>query len=69
MNKRSLVLSILEDGKEPGPVPAAFFLHFDPSYRRGQPAIDKHLEYFRYTGMDLVKIQYEHPYPRLESIQ
>ncbi len=69
MNKRSLVLSLLEKDKATGPVPAAFFLHFDPSFRRGQPAIDKHLEYFRYTGMDFVKIQYEHPYPRLESIQ
>jgi uroporphyrinogen decarboxylase len=69
MNKRSLVLSLLEKDKAPGPVPAAFFLHFDSSYRRGQPAIDKHLEYFRYTGMDFVKIQYEHPYPALETIQ
>jgi uroporphyrinogen decarboxylase len=38
-------------------------MHFDPSYHRGQSAIDKHLEFFRYTGMDFVKIQYEQVLP------
>lgn len=46
-----------------GYVPAAFFLHFDPGFHRGQAAVDRHLEYFRATGMDFVKIQYEHPFP------
>ena len=43
MNKREAVLSLLDTGQKPGYIPAAFFLHFDPAYRRGQPAIDKHL--------------------------
>jgi len=60
MNKRELVLSLLDPGQAPEYTPAAFFLHFDPEYHRGQAAIDKHLEFFRYTGMDFVKIQYEH---------
>ncbi len=28
--------------------------------------MDKHLEFFRFTGMDLVKIQFEHPMPSVE---
>ncbi len=69
MNKRDAVLSLLDSGQKPAMIPAAFFLHFDPQFRQGQPAIDKHLEYFRYTGMDFVKIQYEHSFPQLPEIQ
>jgi uroporphyrinogen decarboxylase len=47
-------------------VPAAFFLHFDPAFHKGQAAVEKHLEFFRSTGMDIVKIQFEHPFPRLD---
>jgi uroporphyrinogen decarboxylase len=69
MNKRDLVLSLLDSNHPPTYTPAAFFLHFDPSCHRGQAAIDKHLEYFHYTGMDFVKIQYERSFPRLDTIQ
>jgi len=69
MNKRDLVLSLLDASQTPSYTPAAFFMHFDPSCHRGQGAIDKHLEYFRYTDMDFVKIQYEHTFPRLDNIQ
>ena len=69
MNKREAVLSLLDPNQEPPYVPAAFFLHFGQDYERGQAAIDKHLEYFHYTDMDFVKIQYENPFPRQEAIQ
>lgn len=69
MNKREAVLGILDPVKKPATIPAAFFLHFDPAYRRGQPAVDKHMEFFHATGMDFVKIQYEHPFPQIPSIQ
>lgn len=69
MNKRDQVLTLLDPARTPAYTPAAFFLHFDPACHRGQAAVDKHLEYFRYTGMDFVKIQYEHTFPRLETIQ
>jgi uroporphyrinogen decarboxylase len=69
INKRDAVLGLLDGTQTPGYVPAAFFLHFDPLYHRGQAAVDKHLEYFRYTGMDFVKIQYELTFPRMEEIQ
>jgi uroporphyrinogen decarboxylase len=50
-------------------VPAAFFLHFPPAYHAGAAAVEKHLEYFRYTGMDFIKVQYERTFPQLPQIQ
>jgi uroporphyrinogen decarboxylase len=69
MRKREKVLSLLDPTQTPTYTPAAFFLHFPAACHRGQAAIDKHLEYFHYTGMDVVKIQYEFPFPRLPEIQ
>jgi uroporphyrinogen decarboxylase len=69
MNKRDAVLSVIDPDQKPAYIPAAFFLHFDPAYHRGLAAVDRHLEYFRYTGMDFVKIQYEHGFPRIPEIQ
>lgn len=59
MNKRDALLGHIRGDAALDYVPAAFFMHFDPTYHEGQPAIDKHLEFFRYTGMDFVKIQFE----------
>ena len=70
MNKRDAVLTLLEPGSDPRPVPAAFFLHYGEAYQRGQAAVDRHLEYFRHTGMDFVKVQYEQlqpPYPPIRK--
>ena len=69
MNKRDLLFSVIDPKAKPASIPAAFFLHFDPAYHLGQPAVDKHLEYFRYTGMDFVKIQFELPFPRQTDIR
>jgi uroporphyrinogen decarboxylase len=68
-NKRELVLDLL-DGQSPSRyVPAGFFIHFDTEHHRGQAAIDRHLEYFRFTDMDFVKIQYEGGFPRQTDIE
>ena len=67
--KREAMLSLREGGAGPGYVPAAFFLHFDEASRLGKPAVDKHLEYFRFTGMDFVKIQYERTFPAIPEIR
>jgi uroporphyrinogen decarboxylase len=69
MNKRDVILSLAEGGKTLPYVPAAFFLHFPPAFHAGQAAVEKHLEYFRYTGMDLLKIQYEATFPHRPEIQ
>ena len=68
MNKRDAVLSLLDPAATPDYIPAGFFLHFDPEFRSGQAAVDKHLEFFRYTGMDFVKIQYEKKFPAIPGI-
>ena len=59
MNKREAVLRLLSGEGAPTLIPAAFFLHFDRAYHLGQAAIDRQIEFFRATGMDLVKIQCE----------
>lgn len=69
MNKREAVLSVLDAGRTQAYVPAGFFIHFDPACHRGQAAIDQHLAFFRHTGMDFMKIQYEHPFPFRPEIQ
>jgi uroporphyrinogen decarboxylase len=66
--KREALLSF-KGGGGPGYVPAAFFLHFDERSRLGTPAVAKHLEYFRFTGMDFVKVQYERPFPPRPEIR
>ncbi len=69
MNKRDTVLSLLDASNSQTTIPAAFFLHFDSQFHTGQASVEKHLEFFRYTDMDLVKIQYERTYPHLPEIQ
>ncbi len=69
-SKRQLVLDLLDEGQEPGYVPAGFFIHFSEDEHVGPPAIEKHMEYFRFTDMDFVKIQYEAgfpPHPEIEK--
>ena len=69
MDKRDAVLSLLDLGAAPAHTPAAFFMHFGSAYREGPAAIAKHLDYFRHTGMDFVKIQYEHVFPEIAEIK
>lgn len=69
MTKREVVLGLLDPRKPQTYMPAAFFLHFDPSCHFGQAAVDRHLEFFRTTGMDFIKIQYERNFPRLPAIR
>ncbi len=69
MNKREIVLSLLDSNTSTPYIPAGFFLHFNKRFHRGQPAIDKHIEFFNYTGMDIVKIQYELAMPPQPDIQ
>jgi uroporphyrinogen decarboxylase len=69
MNKRDAVLSILDESKPQEYIPAGFFIHFGAAYHKGPAAIDKHLEFFRHTGMDFVKIQYENVFPHIPEIR
>lgn len=64
MQKREIMLDLIHGRAPAGYTPAAFFLHFDPQYHTGQAAIDRHLQFFRYTGMDFVKVQFEQELPQ-----
>ncbi len=68
-SKRDALLSLRKGGPGPGYVPAAFFMHFGESARFGPAAVEKHLEYFRSTGMDFVKVQYEQAFPPRPEIR
>ena len=67
--KREAMLALLEKGGRQPYIPAAFFIHFDTAFHFGAAAVQKHLEYFRYTGMDFVKIQYERTFPPIPAIK
>jgi len=62
MTKREAVLAV-GDGRVPDFVPAAFFMHFELECHEGRKAVEKHIGFFRFTGMDLAKIQYERKFP------
>jgi uroporphyrinogen decarboxylase len=59
VKKREMMLDLVHGRAPAGYTPAAFFLHFGPPYCQGQAAIDRHLHFFRHTGMDFVKVQFE----------
>ena len=63
-NKRERMLQWLAGKNDPHYTPAAFFLHFDPKYKNGIAAAKRHLEFFRQTDMDFVKIQFEQTFER-----
>ncbi|HTQ09642.1 MAG TPA: uroporphyrinogen decarboxylase family protein [Fimbriimonadaceae bacterium] len=67
IDKREAMLSLLRPGVKQSYVPAGFFLHFDKQFHKGRAAIDKHKEFFRATGMDFVKIQFELDWPQIEA--
>ena len=67
-NKRDRMLGWLNGQGEPNYTPAAFFLHFGDGYKSGAAAAQKHLEFFRHTDMDFVKIQFEQTWPRQNYI-
>jgi len=67
--KRELILSLINEDNPQEYYPAGFFIHFGKGYKTGEAAIQKHLEYFRYTDMDFMKIQYEKEFPKIPGIQ
>jgi uroporphyrinogen decarboxylase len=68
VNKREAVLGLIQNDQEQEYYPGGFFIHFPGEYHFGEAAIDKHLEYFRYTGLDFIKIQYENTFPHIPAI-
>ena len=63
------MLQWLAGKTDPNYTPAAYFLHFGHDFKAGSAAAKRHLEYFRHTDMDFVKIQFEQTYSRQEFLQ
>ena len=68
-NKRDRMLGWLAGQSTPHYTPAAFFLHFGDPYKAGSAAAKRHLEFFRHTDMDFLKIQFEQTYSHQEFLQ
>lgn len=68
MNKRDRFERLLATQGRWDSVPAAFFMHFGPEYKAGSSAIRRHLDYFRATDMDFVKVQYEKTFEKVPTI-
>lgn len=69
VNKRERMLSWLAGKGSQNYTPAAFFLHFGNDYKSGSAAAKRHLEFFRHTDMDFLKIQFEQTYTRQDFLQ
>jgi uroporphyrinogen decarboxylase len=55
-SKRDLMMQVLDMSSKPNYIPAGFFMHFGVT---GDAAIKAHVDYFRATGMDFLKIQFD----------
>ena len=62
MTKKELVQKTL-NGQIEKAVPSSFSIHFGPDYRYGDAAVKKHLEFFRDTDTDIIKIMNENLFP------
>jgi uroporphyrinogen decarboxylase len=69
VDKREMMHQLINENKPQEYYPGGFFIHFGNDYKIGTAAVNKHLEYFRYTNMDFMKIQYEKTFPKNQKIQ
>ena len=62
MNKIERVRAAL-NGRQPDRVPASFWYHFPPKGKvRGKESVKAHLDFYKNSGIDFIKIMNEHPY-------
>jgi len=61
MNKLERVRAALA-GRPVDRVPASFWFHFPRAQARGEASVKAHLDYYRSSGVDFLKIMNEHPY-------
>lgn len=62
MTKKELVQKTL-NGQIEEAIPSSFSIHFGSDYRYGDAAVKKHLEFFRDTDTDIIKIMNENLFP------
>lgn len=69
MNSRERFTQFLSGAPYSNGVPAAFFQHFSPAARHGQAALDAQLNFYRNTGMDMVKLMFDDIYPKITTVK
>jgi len=69
VDKRDALLEFIHGTGRQDYYPGAFFTHFPVEHHFGPTAISRHLDYFRATGMDMLKIQYELRFPVIETLR
>ena len=68
IDKRDALLEVVHGTSKQDYYPGAFFTHFPAENHFGPTAVSSHLDYFRATGMDMLKIQYELRFPFIETL-
>ena len=63
--KKGIMDAFVAGTLDPSYAPAAFFIHFAPDQKVGDAAVQAHLKYFRESGMDILKVQFEQTVPRI----
>ena len=66
--KKEIMDSFVAGTLDPSYAPAAFFIHFGADQKLGDPAVQAHLDYFRESGMDILKVQFEQTAPRITDL-
>jgi uroporphyrinogen decarboxylase len=68
MNRIERVRAALA-GNEVDRAPASFWFHFTPDKAHGEASVRAHLDYYRESGIDFLKVMNEHPYRTDHSIK
>ena len=67
--KKGIMDAFVAGTLDPSYAPAAFFIHFGRDEKVGDAAVQAHLKYFRESGMDILKVQFEQMVPRIREME
>ena len=67
--KKGIMDAFVAGTLDPSYAPAAFFIHFHNDQKVGDPAVQAHLNYFRESKMDILKVQFEQSVPRISEMK
>lgn len=68
MSKKEIMDAFLAGTLDENYVPAAFFIHFPGNAKVGEGAVKSHLEFFRNTNADILKVQFEQSPARIQDL-
>ena len=67
--KKGIMDAFVAGTLDPSYAPAAFFIHFSNDQKVGDAAVQAHLNYFRESKMDILKVQLEQVVPRIREMK